>query len=517
MKYLASFILLFYVSSLFGQYQNIIIDDEGSPHETSIMLNPGNTNQLVAGANINYYYYSEDGGYNWTKGTLVSLEYGVWGDPCIVVDTTGFFYYVHLSNPPSGTKLDRIVTQKFDFSSHTWNDGSAMGLNGNKDQDKSWAAIDHSNNNIYVTWTQFDNYGSGNPLDSSNIMFSKSVDGGETWSISKKINQVSGDCKDFDNTVEGAVPCVGPEGEIYVSWAGPEGIVFDRSLDGGDTWLSNDIFVSDQPGGWSYSIGGLSRCNGMPVTCCDISNSPFHGNIYINWTDQRNGDVDVFIAKSTDGGNTWSAPVRVNDDPPGNDQFFSWMTIDRANGDIYVIFYDRRGYYNNYTDVYIARSTDGGETFENLKISESPFFPYSSYFFGDYTNITAYNGKVRPIWTRLQNGNFSILTAIVDFTVGTQENHKPTLLPVSIQQNYPNPFKESTTLSFRLNEHSLVNLYVLDVTGRKVATLIDNEDKNSGEYIEHFNALQHGLQGGIYYFVLTTNHSFNMQKIVLVN
>ncbi len=92
------------------------------------------------------------------------------------------------------------------------------------------------------------------------------------------------------------------------------------------------------------------------------------------------------------------------------------MTIDQATGYLYFVFYDRRNYSNTQTDVYMARSTDGGETFNNFKVSSTPFTPNSSSFFGDYTNVTAHNGKVRPIWTRLDNTSLSLYTAIVDFT-----------------------------------------------------------------------------------------------------
>jgi len=513
------FVVLLSFSNLFAQYENIIIDNEGTPEEPSIMINPNNPDQLVAGSNINNYYYSEDGGYNWTKGQLTSPEYGVWGDPCIIVDTAGSFYFLHLSSPQEGSWLDRIVSQKFDFSTYTWNNGSYMGLNGSKDQDKEWAVVDTSNNTIYVTWTQFDKYGSSNPNDSSIILFSKSTDAGETWSDAMRINKIAGDCIDSDNTVEGAVPAVGPNGEVYVAWAGPEGIVFDRSTDGGNTWLDDDLFISDQPGGWDYDISGINRANGLPITCCDLSNSPYKGTIYVNWTDHRNGDTDtdVFIAKSTDGGDTWSAPIRVNDDPAGKEQFFTWMTVDEANGDVYVVFYDRRNYTDDNTDVYIARSVDGGETFQNTLISESPFLPYSNVFFGDYTNISAYNGKVRPIWTRLQNGDLSVLTAIIDFTVGNEEVLEATLAPVTLQQNYPNPFKETTTLAFKLSDPSRISLSVYDITGRKVAVLVNNEYRNTGKYIEHFNAVQYHLTDGVYYFVLETDGITKTQKVLLAN
>jgi len=300
-----------------------------------------------------------------------------------------------------------------------WNDGAGVGFLSPKNQDKEWLGVDlHSplyKGNIYMTWTEFDNYGSSSPSDSSRIRFSRSTDRGLSWSNTITISDRSGDCIDEDNTVEGAVPCVGPNGEVYVSWAGPLGLMFDKSTNGGTSW-NVDKFVTTIPGGWDYAVPGIYRANGLPVTACDTSQSPFRGNIYINWTDQRNGtgNTDVFITKSTDGGNTWSSVKKVNDDNTTRHQFFTWMTIDQTTGILYFIFYDRRNTANNLTDVYAARSTDGGETFTNFKVSESSFNPSSSIFFGDYTNIAAMNKMVYPIWMRLDNDALTIWTAIVN-------------------------------------------------------------------------------------------------------
>ena len=77
------------------------------------------------------------------------------------------------------------------------------------------------------------------------------------------------------------------------------------------------------PTGWDYSIPGIDRCNGLPILDCDISGGAYNGTLYVNWTDQRNGanDTDVWLKKSTDGGNTWSNIIRVNDDAPGKHQW----------------------------------------------------------------------------------------------------------------------------------------------------------------------------------------------------
>jgi hypothetical protein len=79
-----------------------------------------------------------------------------------------------------------------------------------------------------------------------------------------------------------------------------------------------------------------------------------------------------------------------------------------------MVFYDRRNYNTNETDVYLAFSKNGGETFHNYKISDAPFIPNPKIFFGDYTNIAVQNGIIRPIWTRLHNGKITLHTALVN-------------------------------------------------------------------------------------------------------
>lgn len=494
---------ILFSSVALSQYQNILVTSTGSPNEPAICMDPKNPNIIVAGSNLNFYYYSTNGGYNWTKATLTS-SYSVWGDPSITVDTNGHFYYGHLTNPSGSYFIDRIVVQKSTNGGATWNDGAFTGYIPPKQQDKEWLCVDRRNNNIYMTWTQFDRYGSSSPTDSSVILFSRSTDAGASWSQALRINKIAGDCVDEDKTVEGAVPCTGPNGDIYTSWSGPLGLTFDKSTDGGITWLPDDKFVTTQPGGWDYSIPGIYRANGLPVTACDVSNGPHRGTIYINWTDQRNGtlDTDVWLIKSTDGGNTWSTVRRVNDDPPGKQQFFTWMTIDQVTGHLYFVFYDRRNYTGNQTDVYMAKSTDGGETLTNFKVSESPFTPTSGTFFGDYTNVTAHAGKVRPIWARL-SGSMSIYTAIVDFPTGVIKISGDVPENYRLFENYPNPFNSSTKVRFGIPagfDKSEVTVKVMDLSGRQVAVLVDSI-LQPGKYEVQWDA--GNLPSGVYYCKLS--------------
>ncbi len=515
MKTIALFSCLLFAFSVQAQHLNVLMGGKDSPNEPSIFINPRNTNQMMAASNLNNYFFSDDGGYSWENRILQSPQLGVWGDPCIIVDTAGSFYFFHLSNPANGNWIDRIVCQRTDDFASSWTAGSGIGLNGIKAQDKEWAVVDPATNNIYVTWTQFDNYGSYNPNDSSIIRFSKSTDQGDTWSEPVRLSKTAGDCIDSDNTVEGAVPAVGPQGQIYVSWAGPDGISFNRSLDGGETWLDQEKILSDFPGGWDFEIPGIMRTNGFPITVCDLSQGPDRGTIYINWSDQRNGadDTDVWLIKSTDGGETWSERKRVNDDGPGHHQFFTWMSVDQVTGKLWFVFYDRRNYSDTQTDVYMAMSDDGGETFNNFKISDSPFIPTSGVFFGDYNNISAHNNVVRPIWTRLHQNKLGIYTAIVDTDfVGIQDVDDAK--PLAAIHSWPNPFSQTTAFSYRLRRDAQVTLLLRDITGRMIAKFIDNQRLPAGKYVQHLDGAALNLGSGVYFFELITPAGKECQKVV---
>jgi len=500
--------------------QNIMVTDYQYPNEPSIIVNKANPQNIVVAENSTRYYVSNDGGYTWTQKNIDSNS-GYCCDPSLNSDTQGNIYFFHLSYPPSnGSWIDRIVCQKSFDGGNTFPQDTYTGLNPPKKQDKQWAVIDPATGNIYVTWTQFDEYGTPAADKHSNIHFSKSTDGGQTWSNPVQLNAVSGDCIDSDNTVEGAVPAVGPNGEIYVSWAGPAGLVFDKSTDGGQTWLDNDILIDDintNGGGWDYMIPGLSRCNGLPVTKCDLSNNgPYRGTIYVNWSDQRNGtnNTDIFLSKSTDGGNTWSPAVKVNDDNSGKHQFLTWMDIDQTTGYLYFVFYDRRNYNDEHTDVYMAISKDGGETFTNIKISTNSFVPNTSYFFGDYTNVSAYNGVIRPVWTHLDGSSQSLWTAIVtenDFVNAVKQES-----PLLEQSLYPVPAGDNLALKYKLKKTTQITVNLLDESGRLIKTLIDNETHKAGKNREVFQTKKLGIKSGVYYIQLISGDNIRILKMIKI-
>ena len=410
-------------SLLTAQFKNIVLatQTEGRypPVEPSIVINPSNPKNIVAGIVLDRAIYTIDGGETWSESVLQSA-YGVMGDPALIADPKGNIYYFHLTGPKGKGRaaeewLDRISCQKSTDKGKTWGPASFTGLNPPIDNDKPWPAHHPKRDFMAVTWTQFDKYGSKDTAHHTNIVFSKSTNKGEKWSEPVRINKVSGDCLDSDFTVEGAMPAITYDDKIYVVWSHAGNIYFDRSFDEGKTWLKNDITIASQMGGWDLTIPGLGRCNGFPVTYVDNSGSPFHGSIYVAWADQRNGesDTDIWFIRSSNRGDNWSSPVKVNQDQGGKHQFLPWMTIDQTTGIIYMVYYDRRNYDDLQTDVYLAWSIDGGNKFTEVKISETPFIPTEEKFFGDYTNISAHKGIIAPVWTRMDDGKTQVLTTII--------------------------------------------------------------------------------------------------------
>jgi hypothetical protein len=478
------------------------------PEEVSVAINPVNPLNIAASANVRYAYVSFDGGMTW-KERLLPL--GTWGDPSLTFDGLGNLYYCHLSNypmigVPGARFIDRLGVHRSSDGGETWRDSVIVGFNPPRQQDKDYLAADLTDsprkNSVYLAWTQFDLLESRAPGDSSRILFSRSTDGGASWMSPVRVSERAGDCIDSSNTVEGAVPAVGPDGGVYLSWGGPLGIMFSKSTDGGVTWGKN-VFVDSLRGGWDQHVSGIYRCNGMPVTGCDISNSPGRGTVYVCWSDIRfgSGNTRIFLRRSTDGGGTWGAAVQVNTDMTDREHFFPWMTVDPVTGVVHVIFYDRRETDGDGTDVYAAHSSDGGETFTDFKVSTSPFIPDSAVFFGDYTGIAARDGKVYPVWMRMDYNVLSVWTA--PFADSSGRSGRPgSVIPstFALFQNYPNPFNPSTTISYQVPRAGDVRLVVYDLLGREVIRLADGQ-KAAGFYRATFNAAQ--FSSGAYFYRLT--------------
>ncbi len=424
----------------------VLITDENDwfPVETSVSINPKNPDHIVAVSlqprkgkepGSNHSYVSTDGGKTWKSVATPNPEKRIQGDDAVAFDSEGVAHHTYIAFKGLRQKRPQQATNGIFCSS------SKDGLNWSQPvaivdhintvepfEDKPYLGIDNSDDsrykgNIYVSWTKFDVYGSKKPEHKSYIYFSRSTDGGKSFSPALRVSDKPGTAVDDSTTVEGVVPSVGPQGEVYVAWGGPEGIVFDKSTDGGFSF-GKDKILTKTPGGWDIPARGLFRHNGMPVTGVDLSTGKNRGSVYVSWIDTRNGDPDVFLMASRDGGLTWTDPLRVNDDKKGNgkEQLFVWMAVDPADGSINIVFYDRRDLDGTSTGLTLARSVDGGRTFVNHKINQPPFTCNSRVFFGDYIGIAANNGRVVAVYPHfVNNKEIALSAALFRFQPGTQK------------------------------------------------------------------------------------------------
>lgn len=491
--------------------------------EVCLAIDPTDPDRIFIGTNPYYRFWSIDGGATWTSDTLWSTAYGNAGDPVVVFDADGRLYFTHLSWTLSGHWLDRIVVQKSLDGGVTWNDGAGIGLNGSKQQDKPWFAADRTGSahhgNLYVAWTEFDSYGSASPTDSTRILFSRSLDQGDTWTDPLRVGERGGNCVDEDETVEGAVPAVGPNGEVYMAWSGHDVIVFDRSFDGGATF-GTDLHVASQPGGWDFAVPGIYRCNGMPITACDVSGSPYRGRIYVLFSDQRNGtdDTDVFLVRSDNHGVTWDEPRRVNDDAGAAHQFFPWMVVDPVNGHVNVVFYDRRNTTGTDTEVWMARSVDGGDTFANFPVSTTAFTGDAGVFFGDYIGIDARNDLVHTAWMRLDGTVLSVWSSQLDFVSGVGPDGGPGRRTLHLVGSTVNPAWNRARIAYTLFEDAPIRLEVYDVRGRRVAG-VKTARLPAGDHVDVWNGrFEDGTAApaGIYLLKLEAGPYTVTEKVTLM-
>jgi hypothetical protein len=224
---------------------------------------------------------------------------------------------------------------------------------------------------------------------------------------------------------------VGPNGQVMVTYQdqtnGSGGAHMYTAVDPdglGPAVFGNPVFLArTRVGGFDYVPVQPDRSvDAEPNLAWDRSGGPHTGRVYAVWTQElknESDNMDIMLQHSDDSGTTWSAAVRVNDDPGTNSQVDPAIAIDQSNGDLALSWLDARndlgaggsgdtdGVPNDDIEVWATYSTDGGATLApNFQVSEgaSNAVAAQSFFdYGDYTHASFASGSFYPAWSDNSN------------------------------------------------------------------------------------------------------------------
>ena len=326
--------------------------------------------------------YTTDGGTAWTFPGV--LENNVFrSDPVSNSDETGKFFYLSLRSDQSQSFFCDDVWRSLNGGQSWTQGGPAHG------GDKEWFTIDKTNGMghgfQYQFWTGFFNCDGGE--------FSRSTDGGVTW-----MNPINIPNSPTTGTLE-----VDTNGNLFIGGSGGGQFLCVRSSNAqnGAVTPTFDQVTSVNLGGSLVQggINGVGLC-GQAFLTIDRSGSGTNNNIYmlasVEPTGATNG-TDVMFARSTNGGQTFSTPKRINDDPINHSKWHWLGTLSVApNGRIDSVWLDTRNAANN-TDsqLFYSYSLDAGGTWSpNVAVSNSfnPFLGYPNQNkIGDYITIVSDN------------------------------------------------------------------------------------------------------------------------------
>lgn len=385
-------------------------------------------------------------------------------------------------------------------------------------------AIHVSGSMILVAW-------SDNRDGNFEIYFKRSEDGGSTWSTDTRLTS---------NTSGSDYPSIAASGSVVIIvWQDLRDtdyeIYFKRSTNGGISWgadqrVSNNTAFSQYPSvtisgakvniawednrdgnreiynrysnddGVTWSGENRLTNNSSPSTSVSVTSE---GDLVcLTWSDQRDGNWEIYCKYSINGGASFSTDQRLTN-ANGN----SWYpSIAADDSFIHICWQDARDGNN---EIYYKLSTDGGTTWladsrltNNGSASGFPSVNVSGSALHIVWNDNR-DGNTEIYYKRNPNGNPIGITAVSN------------VIPAeySLGQNYPNPFNPMTNITIQLPKSGSVKLSVFDAAGKEVGLPV-NKELNAGTYNIDFDAS--GLPSGVYFYRLQTAEFTETKKMMLI-
>ena len=409
-----------------------------NPADNDFLLNSNNsftTSGTLYGAN---YFLSEDAGLTW-GGSVQGAGGSNSGDPTTAINIDGSRMYVNYISNSYGMGISYSTN-----NGSTWSTATVTPNPGSM-TDKNHMWIDNS------------------PVSPYDRKFIRSLD--RFWWIERQRDLFKnifqwrhhlGNIAEHSSAVnagshnQGVNIQTGPDGQVYAVWSvydswpsDEKALGFAKSTNGGTSFAPATKIINNIRGIRTTEVGKNHRVNSFPSMTVDISGGSYNGTIYVVWTNigvpgvNTGTSADVYLIKSTDEGATWTTPIKINQDPAGmgKKHYFPWICCDPESGILSVVFYDDRNVGSTQDEVYCANSFDGGETWEDFKVSDVAFTPSqvpgsAGGYMGDYLGITARGSKVYPVWTDTRNNKW--MTYVSPYV--TNNLPKPTNLTLQLDE-----------------------------------------------------------------------------------
>jgi hypothetical protein len=317
------------------------------------------------------------------------------------------------------------------------------------------------------------------------IYYKRSTNGGTTWGADTRLT---------NNTFDSRYPSIKISGTIvHVVWYdlrnGNGEIYYKRSADGGINWgtdtrLTNNSAASGNP---SIAVSG--------------------SNLFVVWEDNRDGNNEIYIKRSTDEGINWGTDTRLTN----NSAASGWPSIVAYLSNVHVVWQDYR---DVNSEIYYKRSSNGGTTWGTdtrlTNNSASSGLP----------SIAVSGSLVHIVWEDNRDTDMEVYYKRNPTGNSVGINNISTEIPsaFSLSQNYPNPFNPTTKIRFTIplwrgEGRRSVSLKVFDITGREIQTLV-NENLQPGTYESTFDGSQ--LTSGVYFYCLQTKDYIETKKLILL-
>lgn len=446
------------------------------PENPNLIFVSGKTINTANAFTSEGVYVSRDGGFTWSgtdtcKGAIIQ-NHG--GSPQVMVDNTGRLLLTHIGVP---TFIAGVYCHYSTDFGKTWS--AAVTVSSQPPEDKGSATLDNTAGSpyygrVYSAWVNLINpyvsfsYSTNNGL---NWTAPKAVNSGPTAVCSGGYLRTGADGTLY--LCWAGLSGGAPFREDFIGFA--------KSVNGGETWtVQQNAFNINGISGTLATKSNI-LVNGLPQLAVDKSNGPRKGWLYIVTAEINSApagtDPDIVLRYSSDGGTVWSNGIRVNRDAVNNGkiQYFPALDVDKDGG-VNIIFYDDRSTSADSAEVWLARSTDGGSSWSEQVVSETRFKPKpipggKAGYQGDHISLISQGDRLFALWMDDHTGIYQIWMKILDLRTLRIEQGVSHPVSFKLSQNYPNPFNPETKIKYELGKSNFISIKIFDVLGHEVETL----------------------------------------------